>query len=195
MDSRRHDRFSPAAALASASLLVALTAACTARVLEDAAAPPACASDDDCGAGAACVDDVCAEAEADPVPRDTTIVGPDGGVVYGPDGIVLSVDAGALDGSTAFSITTATATLEYANFTPTTRLYTIDPATTFSGAGVRLSVPAAAAAVAGGPRTLFVRPAPPGPTWDPVEDVDGDGTYALSRTGTFGVGVAIEETP
>jgi hypothetical protein len=193
---RRHDRrllarFATWALLPSAGL----STSCTARVLQDAAAPPACGSDDDCAAGFVCVDEACAGRDADPTPRESTIVGPDGGVVIGPDGIVLTVDAGALDGTTAFTITTSTSTLDYANFTPTTRLYAIEPATAFAGATASLHVPTAADSDNGARTTLFLQPTPPGPTWEPVLDGDGDGSFALSRTGTFGIGIAVEAAP
>ena len=195
---RRHVRLLFVAAVAPTPLVAPLTTSCTARILEDAAAPPACASDDDCGAGSTCVEDVCADADADPVPREATVVGPGGGTVYGPDGVSLTIDPGALAASTAFTITTTTATLEYANFTPTLRLYTIDPTTEFSDAvvgGARIHVPAVEAGAADGALTLFLRPTPPGPVWDPIEDDDGDGAFVLRHTGTFGIGVAAAEAP
>jgi hypothetical protein len=196
----RHALLSPAAAVVCASLSVPLSTSCTARVLEDAAAPPACASDDDCGAGTACVDDVCAAKDADPLPREATSVGPEGGVVFGPDGVTLEVPAGALDGSTALTITTTTATYEYANFSPTTRLYSIEPTVTFAvDHTAKLHVPAADASASDGdvvgPRSLFLRPTPAAPTWDAIADDDGDGVFLLPRTGIFAIGVAAAEAP
>jgi hypothetical protein len=174
-------------------VVLAGSPACTVRVLSDAAAPVACGSDDVCPGGTACVEGACVEGESDPIPIDATLVGPDGGTVLGPDGLQLEIGAGALGNSTAFSMSLASATLEYANFIPTTRLYTITPSVTFStGALVRLVVPAAASRTPGGqPQSLFLQPSPPGPEWTEVGDDDGDGSFVIAQTGTFGVGTAV----
>ncbi len=135
---------------------------------------------------------MCDDAPPDPVPAEITIVGVDGGVVYGPDGITLEVEPGALATTTAFSIVSASATLEFENFTPTARLFTVAPSVTFSTSSgnvvARLVVPAAAPASGAIASTLFLRPTPPGPIWQPIALADDEGGFALDQTGTFGIG-------
>ncbi|MBM4279485.1 MAG: hypothetical protein FJ137_01550 [Deltaproteobacteria bacterium] len=156
-------------------------------VLQDAASPARCTDNDDCAGGTVCDGEICVATSADDIPIEATLVGVNGGVVYGPDGIVLEIDAGALPSATAFSFTLASATLEYENFTPTTRLYTITPTQVLATpSSARLRVPAAPAA---GATTMFFQPLPAGPVWTPFDDGDGDGVFAIDRTGTFGVGV------
>jgi hypothetical protein len=160
---------------------------CTATILRDATTPARCAADEDCAGGTVCDDEACVAVDSDDIPLDATLVGLDGGVVYGPDGIVLEIGAGALSGATAFTFALASATLEYANFTPTTRLYTIAPALVFAtGSSARLRVPAAPTT---GATTLFFQPSPAGPDWTPFDDEVADGVFDVDRTGTFGVGV------
>lgn len=191
---RRAKRTPLAPAALVAAAVAALPTSCTSIVLQDAAAPAVCRSDDDCGSATACVDGSCSAVDADPLPREATTIGPDGGIVDGPDGIVLDIPAGALASSTSLAITTTTATYEYANFTPTGRFYSIEPVVTFAAAApARLEIPDVAGD--GQAVSLFLRPVPPTPTWDAIGADDDGGAFVVSRTGTFGVGVAHAEAP
>ena len=92
--------------------LVSATAACTAIVVQDSLgdAPP-CASAGDCAAGFRCQDGGCVAVDvAGQVPQEGTVVGADGGDVFGPDGVELAVPPGAVDGATAFVIERESAT-------------------------------------------------------------------------------------
>jgi hypothetical protein len=164
-------------------LALPLLSSCTALVLQDASAAPACAADDDCPAATRCVDSVCAAVAPLPVPTEATLVDGAGGVIVGVDGLTLTIAPGALLGATAFTTTTASATLEYLGFAPTSRVYAVEPAATSATAdGFRLAL-----TDAGDGTTLFLRPTPPGPTWTAIAAED-DGTFLLPRTGTFAVG-------
>jgi hypothetical protein len=158
---------------------------CTLQVLEDAAAPPACTSADDCPAGFRCTDGACAATAADPLPPEAVLVGSEGGSVIGVDGVTLTLDAGALASPTAFTITATTATLEYEGFQPTSRFYVVEPALSVAGARMRVRIPGTAEGA-----TLFLRPSSPGPAWAAIP-ANGD-AFPLERTGTFAVGVAEE---
>jgi hypothetical protein len=159
------------------------TASCSAIVLHDAAATAPCASSDDCPSATSCTDGACADAVSDGVPDARVLIGVDGGVLLGVDGVTIEFPPGALPSSLPLEITRASVTLEYENFTPSGRLYRVAPSTELAAAA-RVAIPGATG-------TLFVRPATASATWDAV-NADADGRFAIARLTVFGAGDAVE---
>ena len=173
--------------LAALGLVVGLVGpGCTALVLIDDAQPLPCADDADCAAGALCQDEVCTEVRGNDVPGEAVIIGADGGVVTGPDGVVLTIPPAALDGALPFTIGRASGTLLFDNFEPRSRFYAISPSVEFAVPAGLVAEAEGCAAV--GSCQIFLRPTDESETWEesPRENAK------LSRTGVFAVGVVVE---
>jgi hypothetical protein len=98
--------------LAACAGAVSALSGCTVIVVNDVLADQsACADPGDCAAGYACQDGLCALVDDDVAPPPAgTVVGAAGGDVSGPDGVTLSVPAGALAADAPFVIERASAT-------------------------------------------------------------------------------------
>lgn len=85
---------------------------CTAIVMDSLLAEEVpCEAAGDCAAGFACAEGVCRFVEEPgQAPPEDTVVGAAGGELSGPDGVLLSIPAGALGGDTALRIARASAT-------------------------------------------------------------------------------------
>ena len=163
---------------------------CTALVLLDDAQLPPCAADADCPAGFLCEDGVCGDVASDVVPGAATLVGAGGGGVLGPDGVTLTIPAGAVDDALPFLIGRASATLLFDNFEPRSRFYGISPDVDLAVAA-GLELPAEASCAAVGSCQIFVRPVDGSSRWESLPRENA----ALLRTGVVVVGVAVGAAP
>ena len=169
-------------------LVAVLTASsCTWLVVDDALhAPAPCHAPGDCAAGFACTAGACAAVpDADGPPRPGTPIDSAGGVVTGPDGVVLTLDPGAVDKTVQIVVTEASATNVPVGFLAESRFYEIAPSASLSGRAV-LAIPRA-----GGPCAscrVLQRPARAGDPWRALVD-DGDGGALVDLAGVYALGV------
>lgn len=169
--------------------LCALCHGCTAIILQDAATLAApCASVDECASSQRCVDGVCvADDRAAQVPPATTRVGVDGGLIEGPDGVLLEVPQDALVGDTNITISRASATTPVdAGLLPSSRLYSIVPDLPLAAAAT-LTLPLVAAC----PTCVVYRRDASG--FVPLAVVDRSDESVTGTTSGLGVFVAAEQ--
>ena len=168
-------------ALVVSSLVGSLSLAggCTLLVWRDASGPALCEDDGDCPAGEVCGDGSCDVVATDAVGREGTRIDIEGGVVTGPDGVVLTIPAGAVDVATTFIIRKTTSTLPRDNFVNDGAFYAIEPARSLA-AIARLQLP-------GDASRAFLRPEDQHViAWQELTLVDGQ--FGLPRTGVVARG-------
>lgn len=185
-----------AAVLASLAPL----SSCTWLVHEDLASSGApCRAAGDCFAGHACDEGSCVpvpDPTEPPAPLAHNTVGPDGGVVDGPDGVRLVIPAGALDDEQEVRLTRASASLVPAGFVEAGRegegrFYAVVTTAVFSPSAT-LEIPIDEALCAAGECLVYARDDDTGWTALPAVSSKTDVASALvSVEGVFGAGLPL----
>lgn len=122
--------------------LVPCSMGCTALVVDNLLAEEVpCATPGDCAAGFACAEGVCLLVEEPgQAPPEDIVVGAAGGELAGPEGVLLSIPAGALGGDTALRIARASATHVPVGCQEMSAFYQVTPEVDFAAAAT-LSIP------------------------------------------------------
>ena len=116
-------------ATACAAAAALSSSACTFVVLSDAQARKACEGAADCAPGFGCVDGSCESVSgATSPPPLGTEVGPEGGAVRGPDGVVVTFAAGALDAPLHVTVDRVSSTTAPVAVVERSRFYAVRPA-------------------------------------------------------------------
>lgn len=141
---------------------------CTAIVVDNLLAEEVpCEAPGDCGAGFACTEGLCrfVEEVGQPPPEDL-VVGAAGGEITGPDGVSLSIPAGALGGDTALRLERASSTHVPVGCQEASAFYLVTPEVDFAAAAT-LSIPVSDC----GDCRVFERPATEG-AWTELAEPD-----------------------
>ena len=165
---------------ALAAMVGAALSGCTLLVWSDADGGPQCETDADCGAALRCDDARCVAVADDAIPGAGVPIGPEGGTVEGPAGILLVVAPGSVNNTIRLQIERITATLPRTNF-DADAFYRLQPTTVFDPPA-QLTVP--------GEGSLFMRPADGAPEWAAIEPTDG--TFEVGRVEVFARGEAVD---
>lgn len=111
-----------------APLLFLPGSGCTLIVLQDIGTT-SCDAVGDCAAGQSCIEGACADVDgAATAPPPGTLVSPAGGLVEGPDGVIMEFGEGTTDRELRVRITRASSTIVPVGVVERSRFYTIEPA-------------------------------------------------------------------
>jgi hypothetical protein len=178
------------------AVLGALSApGCTAIVLNDTLDPTyPCEETSECGAGFACTDGACVEVDDDDAvaPAAGTPITSSGGSVEGPDGMSVTVPAGATGATLHVTIEVASATTLTPGVVPVSRLFRLEPK-------AALAEPAIVVIPVEGcdDCRVFAQPADAGAPWTLLDDSAAPAGSVAGLLPTFGgvVGAGRAEAP